>query len=118
MTDLETRIDDVACDWYVSGAHARRALGYLGARLAERGDLPAAFKQPLLLELWGEALAATLETTELSPVSTEGYSLFVNEERTVLVRIWKATGLVEAAFRASPAHTWGPPIVLLQERPE
>jgi hypothetical protein len=42
------------------------------------------------------------------------YRLFVNEERTVLFRIW--AGAIECALRPTPAHTWGPPITLLEER--
>lgn len=43
------------------------------------------------------------------------YGLWVNEERTVLVRVW-ADGKVEVALRETPDHTWGPPIHLLEER--
>lgn len=42
--------------------------------------------------------------------------LFVNEERTVFVRMW-ASGVVEVARRDDPSHTWGPPIRLAEERP-
>jgi hypothetical protein len=59
---------DETSDWYVLGAHTRRAIGYLGASLAEHGHLPADFEQPLLLDLWGEALTATMETGERSPI--------------------------------------------------
>lgn len=41
--------------------------------------------------------------------------LFVNEERTVLVRIW-ANGMVEVARREAPDHVWGPPVYLIEER--
>jgi hypothetical protein len=60
--------DSGASDWYVLGAHTRRAIGYLGAELAERGDLPPDFEQPQLLEIWGEALEATMDTDERSPI--------------------------------------------------
>ena len=40
--------------------------------------------------------------------------LFVNEERTRLIRIW-ANGTVELALRESPDHTWGPPVYLTEE---
>jgi len=48
---------------FISDDHAHRALGYLGVSLAERGDLAADFEQPLLLDLWDEALAATVDET-------------------------------------------------------
>ena len=41
--------------------------------------------------------------------------LYVNAERTVLVRIWE-NGTVEVATRETPAHTWGPPVVCEPER--
>lgn len=44
-------------EWYVSGEHARRAIGYLGVSLSKH--LPGDFEQPYLLDLWGEALEAT-----------------------------------------------------------
>ncbi len=40
--------------------------------------------------------------------------LYVNEARTVLVRIWES-GTVEVAFRPSPDETWGPPVYLERE---
>ena len=43
------------------------------------------------------------------------YRLWVNPERTILVRLWES-GKIEIAFRDSPAHTWGPPILLEEER--
>jgi hypothetical protein len=63
--------EDSTSDWYILGAHARRALGYLGASLAESGDLPIDFEQPRLLDLWGEALTATMEMGEKSPIHAE-----------------------------------------------
>lgn len=44
------------------------------------------------------------------------YRLYVNEERTVLVRIWP-NGSVEASFRATSDHIWGPPIPLVDDSP-
>jgi hypothetical protein len=55
-------------DWYILGAHARRAVGYLGAKLAEEDYLHPEFEQPTLLEFWGEALEATMDTEERSPI--------------------------------------------------
>ena len=52
-----------------------------------------------------------MTTTTTEPA----YRLWVNDERTVLLRIWNATGIVEVALRDSPEHIWGPPIVLLRE---
>lgn len=43
------------------------------------------------------------------------YRLWVNEARTVLVRMW-ANGIVEVATREHSSHTWGPPITLVEER--
>lgn len=46
---------------------------------------------------------------------TQKDRLWVNEERTVLVRLW-ASGKVEVARRDHPSHTWGPPVYLEEER--
>ena len=43
------------------------------------------------------------------------YQLWVNVERTVLVRRWE-DGRVEVALRESQAHTWGPPVWLEEEK--
>jgi hypothetical protein len=56
--------DRESADWYILGAHARRALGYLGAALAQEGFKN--FQQ--LLDLWGEALERTMDPDERSPV--------------------------------------------------
>lgn len=37
------------------------------------------------------------------------YRLWVNTERTLLVRQWN-TGEVEVAERDDPSQTWGPPV--------
>ncbi len=68
--ELERRELDTPSEWYVSGPHARRALGYLGVSLAARGYLDDEFEQPLLLALWGEALEATMEVDDVpaSPI--------------------------------------------------
>ena len=42
------------------------------------------------------------------------YALWVNQERTVFVRMWES-GNVEVAMRESPWHTWGPPVYLTKE---
>lgn len=39
--------------------------------------------------------------------------IFVNEERTVLVRIW-ASGVVEVARREAPDHVWSPPVYVME----
>lgn len=44
----------------------------------------------------------------------ETYRLFVNDERTVFVRIWP-DGPMETATREDPSHTWGPPVLLREE---
>lgn len=43
------------------------------------------------------------------------YRLWVNEARTVLVRMW-SDGTVEVSVRETSAHTWGPPIAMIQEK--
>lgn len=43
------------------------------------------------------------------------YRLWVNEARTVLVRMWE-NGTVEVATREHPSHTWGPPVRLAEEK--
>jgi hypothetical protein len=42
-------------------------------------------------------------------------TLYVNEERTVFVRIWPS-GVVEVARRDDPSDTWGPPVRLTEEK--
>lgn len=50
------------------------------------------------------------------PRSTpSGYRLWVNAERTILVRLWDS-GKIEIALRSNPSHTWGPPIFLEEEQ--
>lgn len=53
-----------------------------------------------------------LVAVELQAVT---YRLWVNEERTVLVRLW-ANGKVEVATREHPSDTWGPPVYLEEEK--
>jgi len=43
------------------------------------------------------------------------YVLYVNEERTILVRFWE-NGEVETATREHPDDVWGPPIRLIRDR--
>lgn len=43
------------------------------------------------------------------------YRLWVNAERTVLVRLWE-NGKVEVATREHASHTWGPPAYLEEEK--
>jgi hypothetical protein len=50
---------------------------------------------------------------------SEDYRLFVNDEKTVLVRIWgegTPTVLAEVATREHPDAIWGPPVVVKEER--
>ena len=42
--------------------------------------------------------------------------LWVNADRTVLVRRWPDSDQVEVALRETPDHTWGPPIYCGEER--
>ncbi len=44
------------------------------------------------------------------------YRLWVNEERTVLVRLWLEPGQVEVATRETADHTWGAPVYCTEER--
>lgn len=46
------------------------------------------------------------------------YRLWVNDERTLLVRLWEdgGAGHAEVATRESPLHTWGPPVYLTEEK--
>lgn len=60
--------DDQTTGWYISDSHATRAVGYMGAAMVEKQWLVPDFIQPLLLALWGEALAATMQLDDLSPV--------------------------------------------------
>jgi hypothetical protein len=51
----------------------------------------------------------------------DDYRLFVNEDRTIMVRMWSAPvfgkdEVVEVAVRDTPAHIWGPPVVLKEEK--
>lgn len=41
--------------------------------------------------------------------------LWVNDERTVLVRMWDS-GLVEISTRSDSSCIWGPPVRLLEEK--
>jgi hypothetical protein len=47
--------------------------------------------------------------------SRDGYRLYLNPQRTILLRIWD-TGRLEIAQRPDPDHTWGPPVELYQQR--
>lgn len=44
------------------------------------------------------------------------YRLWVNEARTVLVTLW-SSGVMTVATRETPAHTWGPPVTVVEEKP-
>jgi len=56
------------------------------------------------------------EEPQTEPDEVAQDRLYVNEERTVFVRIW-ADGTVEVARRDDPSHTWGPPVYLKEETP-
>ncbi len=43
------------------------------------------------------------------------YRLWVNVERTILVRLW-ASGRMEVCTRRDPDAVWGPPVMMVQER--
>lgn len=42
------------------------------------------------------------------------YRLYVNAERTMLVRFWD-NGVVEVCTRESEAHIWGAPVRVVEE---
>lgn len=42
------------------------------------------------------------------------YKLWVNAERTVLVRLWD-NGSMEVATRPDPGASWGPPVTVIEE---
>lgn len=42
------------------------------------------------------------------------YQLWVNDDRTVLLRFW-SNGEVEVALRDDPSHSWGPPIRMVEQ---
>lgn len=50
-----------------------------------------------------------------SRVDHATYRLWVNDESTVLVRLW-SSGVIEAATRSEPGVTWGPPTRLREEQ--
>lgn len=69
----------------------------------------------------GEAVALTgaeraVLLEELEPPPGADHRLYVNFERTLLVRIYPASGRVEAAKRDHENQIWGPPIELEEER--
>lgn len=45
----------------------------------------------------------------------EGYKLYLNDDRTVMVRIWD-DGQTEVATRDSSDGMWGPPVIVTEER--
>lgn len=88
---------------------ARRAGNVLADKASQyldtgRGDLDGA------IALWHDAYPASI------PPEPE-YRLWVNPDRTVLVRLWKS-GVAEVANRETPEHTWGPPIICDAEMSE
>ena len=51
----------------------------------------------------------------LPVIDTMPYRIWVNDARTVLVRIWETSGMVEVCFREQAGDTWGPPIRVVEE---
>lgn len=47
---------------------------------------------------------------------TSNYRLFVNAERTLLVRFWADDKTVEVATRDNSYEIWGPPVYLTEEK--
>jgi hypothetical protein len=48
-------------------------------------------------------------------IDTMPYRIWVNEARTVLVRIWETSGMVEVCLRDEKGAIWGPPIRVTEE---
>lgn len=48
----------------------------------------------------------------LRPVEPAPYRLWINAERTVLVRVWQLNETMEVMLREHPDATWGPAIRL------
>jgi hypothetical protein len=55
----------------------------------------------------------------------DDYRLFVNEDRTVMVRIWRpafvpftpcVADVLEVATRDAPGDVWGPPVLVKEEK--
>jgi hypothetical protein len=46
---------------------------------------------------------------------SEEYRIWVNAERTVLVRLW-GNGVVEVATRPTPDYVWSPPVTCKEEK--
>lgn len=77
-------------------------------------------------EGWIEGLPAELVPADLPPAGeglaqaaqtqpeSDRYDLYVNADRTMLVRFW-GTGAVEFCERQTPHDTWGPPVALERE---
>lgn len=51
----------------------------------------------------------------MAAVASTTYELWVNDERTILVRRW-SSGTVEVCIREHPSHTWPAPITLKPEK--
>jgi len=47
-------------------------------------------------------------------MSDDGYRLWINKDRTVLVRLY-SSGRMEVATRDEPWDSWGPPVKLKEE---
>lgn len=63
----------------------------------------------------GHRKACPLWSTGQFAVATDDeLVIWVNAERTVLVRRWR-TGKVEVALRESAGHIWGPPVEVEKE---
>jgi hypothetical protein len=63
----DTRTPDTDIGWYVSDTHARRAIGYLSAALPELHSVD----MPCIAKAWGDALLATIDPNERSPIGPE-----------------------------------------------
>jgi hypothetical protein len=57
----------------------------------------------------------THENAENRIYPPRDYRVWVNDERTVLLRVWNS-GEAEIAMRDKEAHSWGPPIRMVEER--
>lgn len=56
-----------------------------------------------------------MESVQVFLMRDGEYALWTNDERTILVRLWK-TGEMEVSLRGDAGETWGPPIPMAAER--
>lgn len=50
----------------------------------------------------------------MTPTESASYRLWLNQEGTVLVRVWKLGGRTEVCLRDDQGQVWGPPIEVVE----